>query len=623
MTLISIIGEFDTTLLNLVKEFAQELKKIVLVFDDTVASPKNLERHAKSLEQFRAKYDLSYTVETAPIIDEDSSQKIEKVCEIVQSYNDVYLDISNALGSTAAFIGAKAGSNVTMVAFNPIENEYNLIRNATLTNHKIKNPLGVVDYIESLGYTTCLKRNEPPRSKEEVFYLFDHFFDFQSVRKDLMKSNRLTIGTSEKMRKALRELGIIDSDGTLIERNYLQGGTYEDYVYWVAMELGFDDLISSLEIRFDGDQRTGTLVNNEFDLLGFKNNRLYLFECKFTKSFELNQLIYKYMALKEHIKNDSKGLIVTLNPKLTPHQEKNHPDHVTPKLKKQADLFDIHVVADVLNRSDLQARLESIIHPMGRTLADSAKPSEKPKKLLYFLGGNDLEMSEIRSLLRRHNADYRDNHLSWGAKLSDYADDLHSLPPDTIPVFVELELDIPFEGEFQIIDHHGDYAHLPSSLEQIAKRFGVKLDRFQTLVSINDRSHIRGLKQYGATAKEIDTIRSMDRRTQGVNEHDETLSLEALKHVKVINALPVIKTASNHFSPITDRVSYSTYLIYNDNKLCLYTERIKKAHTLFKTLIENREAYYGGEKQLYFCVKDGVMNRSELENFIQKISRKI
>ena len=43
----------------------------------------------------------------------------------------------------------------------------------------------------------------------------------------------------------------------------------------------------------------------------------------------------------------------------------------------------------------------------------------------FFLGGRDLEMAEIRKLLDRHARDrIEDRHLPWGAKLSQYRDEL-------------------------------------------------------------------------------------------------------------------------------------------------------------------------------------------------------
>ena len=43
---------------------------------------------------------------------------------------------------------------------------------------------------------------------------------------------------------------------------------------------------------------------------------------------------------------------------------------------------------------------------------------------LFLLGGQDLEMLEIKKLLERENIAYKDKNLKWGAKLSDYQNEL-------------------------------------------------------------------------------------------------------------------------------------------------------------------------------------------------------
>lgn len=53
MTLVSIIGEFDTTILNIINEFRDKIERIILVFDDTIGNAKNLEKYYKVLEKFK------------------------------------------------------------------------------------------------------------------------------------------------------------------------------------------------------------------------------------------------------------------------------------------------------------------------------------------------------------------------------------------------------------------------------------------------------------------------------------------------------------------------------------------------------------------------------------------
>lgn len=624
MTLISIIGSFDTTLLNLINEFGSDLKRVILIFDDTLASAKNLSRHQNALENFRMQHKYDFVIDTALVIDEDNTIKLDTIIHIASAYERVMIDITDALGSTSAYLGARAvNQHTSLVAFNPYENEYNIISINGFENKKLKRTLSIRDYVESLGYALNDKRGRLPRDKDAVFWLFKRFASFQNIRSTLIKSSYIPFDSESSMHQMLHKLDIIDEFGYLIDRNYLQGGLFEEYIYWIASEMGFDDLLSSAEIVFDGVQNEGTLIHNEFDLLAFKNNRLYLFECKFTKNFELDDLIYKYMALKEHIKNDSKGIIITVNPKMSPDIQLSQMNKISPKLRKKASLFDIHVLANVIQYDHLKKELTSIIYPQGNKAVDPLKTVEKPKQYVYFLGGYDLEMFEIRKILENNKAKFIDNRLSWGAKVSDYRSQIDALGEDEIPVFIELELDYKPTRQYEIVDHHGDYAHRSSSIEQIAQRFEVKLDRFQTLVGINDKSHIRGLKKHGVSLQEIELIRQLDRQKQGVSAEDEELGKRSLTQVEKINGIPVIKTKARHFSPITDRVTYSDYIIYSDVKLCLYTQKLKSAKSLFNAYLQNNSAYYGGDQQMFFCLKEGALSSTEIKNFVLNLTKKL
>ena len=155
-----------------------------------------------------------------------------------------------------------------------------------------------------------------------------------------------------------------------------------------------------------------------------------------------------------------------------------------------------------------------------------------PKKL-FLLGGHDLEMQEIVKLLQNQkcrqidssieempDCAYVDKNLSWGAKLSEYRDVLQRFGDrnDIIIYGIELNEDITPPSNYAAIDHHNERADRPSSLEQVAELFGVKLDRWQRLVAANDKGYIPEMKKMCATDEEIEAIREADRKAQGVSE---------------------------------------------------------------------------------------------------------
>ncbi|MFQ5752469.1 MAG: hypothetical protein ACE5HI_10770 [bacterium] len=183
---------------------------------------------------------------------------------------------------------------------------------------------------------------------------------------------------------------------------------------------------------------------------------------------------------------------------------------------------------------------------------------------MFFLGGYDAEMCEIRRLLESQKVPFHDKHLSWGAKASDYAEELKNLQ-DEIPALIELQIDMPIPRKAIVIDHHNERAgkDVPTSIEQVAELLGIQLTRWQKLIAANDRGYIPGLKEAGATPEEIEKIRRQDRKCQGVTEEEEKQAEEICRNFSSSGPLDVLDIPFTHVSPITDRLfgQYQNLLI--------------------------------------------------------------
>lgn len=210
---------------------------------------------------------------------------------------------------------------------------------------------------------------------------------------------------------------------------------------------------------------------------------------------------------------------------------------------------------------------------------------------LFFLGGHDAEMAAIREILDENEIKYFDNSLNWGAKLSDYKEELKSVNIDQIPVFVELTLDKTPPENAVIIDHHNENSgsNVKTSLEQTACLLGIQLTRWQLLISANDRGYINEMKAAGATSKEIDEIRKFDRACQGVTEMDECNAESSVKNNLVFlnSNVILVNSLTNKTSAIVDRI-YSQYknifIKTPDNQISFYGEG---------AIIENLKIIYG------------------------------
>ncbi len=265
-----------------------------------------------------------------------------------------------------------------------------------------------------------------------------------------------------------------------------------------------------------------------------------------------------------------------------------------------------------------------------------------PKKL-FLLGGHDLEMQEIVKLLQNQkcrqidssieempDCAYVDKNLSWGAKLSEYRDVLQRFGDrnDIIIYGIELNEDITPPSNYAAIDHHNERADRPSSLEQVAELFGVKLDRWQRLVAANDKGYIPEMKKMCATDEEIEAIREADRKAQGVSEKEEKIAKSESQNLEYKDGYVLVRTTLKKFSPLVDRIQKDypkKLLVINPDtkEITFYGNKngIEKLIEHFKTAIEEKSVYYGGNPLSFFGFTRDFFDRHSWEETIETIDR--
>lgn len=189
--------------------------------------------------------------------------------------------------------------------------------------------------------------------------------------------------------------------------------------------------------------------------------------------------------------------------------------------------------------------------------------TEKIKK--FFLGGYDLEMVTIRDLLAKEAPGrFYDRHLFWGAKTSDYRQEIENcLAKKEVPVLIELTDDLNLDPESVtiIVDHHGERAGVgkPTSLHQVFDLLGLPPDRWTRwfeLVAANDRGYIPALVEAGASREEIIRIRAADRSAQGITPGEEREGEIALRSSKTFadGLLTVIRLPHKRTACVVDRL---------------------------------------------------------------------
>jgi len=581
MILVTIINRNLDMLIPLIHEFKKEIKKHIIFYDiEDQDIAKRLKQGINSL--FKTQIKLI-------AVDEDSKKDMIKIQNELKKESDkLYLNATNSDLSLITIISGYILQNGGIVlAYDKKDNTYNKISKESFENIKIKNNLTLRDYFtyKCINFQTANIDKHIVAHKDLLFNIFENSY---KLFKEIEYIQKKKIDFLEKDRKkAYKILKILDQNSKKIGSF---GKLFEYFIYLKLNEYSFDDIWINSVLEFENS------VTNEFDVVAIKDNRIFLIECKLGNEFDPISVIYKFDSLLENVGIDTKGLIINI------HSTKNGKSFLnkqfSDQLNQRAKQNSIEVYNDYFfNEAIFNEKITNFFE------VELKYKKELKNEPIFLLGGKDLEMEEIKNLLIKHNKRFLDKRLEWGAKLSYYR---HLLDDKNIYYGIELIEDIAPPKNYIAIDHHNSNQANLSSLEQVAKILGIELNRYQKLVSLNDKGYIKAMKDFGATEVEIEYIRQKDREAQGVDENDEVLATISLQEAKLESDILIIKAKTDKFSAISDKCydKYENILIYNDKKLSYYGKGIKQLVKEYEKDIKKQKAYYGGNFG-YFGLSEG------------------
>lgn len=176
-------------------------------------------------------------------------------------------------------------------------------------------------------------------------------------------------------------------------------------------------------------------------------------------------------------------------------------------------------------------------------------------KLHFFLGGKDLEMEAIKAILIKQNISFTDGELSWGASTSMYGDEIEKVVKDgKKPVLIELTQDSRISENAVIVDHHNDKADRPASILQVCQLLGIEPTRKMLLIAANDSGYIPAMQKMGASQEEIDAIRRLDRKCQGITDEQEKEAERAIANKKTQDGVTIVEMSHSKTATVADRL---------------------------------------------------------------------
>ncbi len=321
MTLVSIVGDFYSSVLPVFYEFHTKITNHVIVYDDYRADVLKAKQIIAGTRAFTEKNSLGINTYTLQI-DEDSIESIEKIenylYALEQNKEDIYINATDGLANIPLYLAHKMlPQGVRFISYDRFDNSYNLLTQEYMHTHRIKNSLDIATHF-LLKNINIEAQSSKQTAKEYEKDLFNIFYNYQGdVPRYLEQANK----TSAYLQQT--QVGFL----------------YEFYIYNLLKDLNHDDI--SIGVKVDESCTTTSGMHNEFDILIMKENHLHMIECKFRKQLPMVDLVYKMDSVRTVLDDESKIIILT-NEEFYNKQTDAPNFHITP-LHKRANAKKIYM----------------------------------------------------------------------------------------------------------------------------------------------------------------------------------------------------------------------------------------------------------------------------------------
>jgi hypothetical protein len=312
MILVSIVGDFHSSIFPIFYEFREKITKHIIVYDDSFSDALRYKNILKSLEKFNKKHNLNIQ-NIKYVLDEDSLTSILKLVSYLKSISsdlkEIYINTTDGLSNIGVVLGANMlNMGVKLLSYDMYENTCNITSNKKILTKKITSKMSIQDHflLKGLKFVKSQNREFAHKYKKEIMQIFEQYGrSFKRVKADIFSQHRLIKGNYPEVYSLLKRMGLTKS----FDEKMITGGLFEYYVYLLVCDLGFDDIEIGVEIKqkFSEDMS----ISNEFDILLMKDNHLHMIECKYSKNIKLAELVYKYSSLINLIDDDGKIIILT------------------------------------------------------------------------------------------------------------------------------------------------------------------------------------------------------------------------------------------------------------------------------------------------------------------------
>jgi len=312
MTLVSIVGDFYSSVVPIFYEFKDKIDTHIILSDDS----KRDDFFARQFEVGVNKFIKENNLKIKNLffsIDEDSFDSLEKALKFIlqNSTGEIFINTTDGLATLNTFFSLRAiPQGAKIISYDMFDNEYHIIDINGIKREKICKVLPIKTHF-LLKNIEVIDKN--PKSFAEIYekdikeLFIIHKDEYRHFVYDVTVNERFpNRNLFPNVYRIFDKMGFTSKNFKLEDVfQKITGDMFEYFVYLKIKDLEFDDIEVGLEIENSG-------ARNEFDILVMKDNHLHIIECKYRSKIDFNSLIYKYSALRRIVDEDAKSVIVSL-----------------------------------------------------------------------------------------------------------------------------------------------------------------------------------------------------------------------------------------------------------------------------------------------------------------------
>ncbi len=246
MILVSIIGDFYSSILPIFYEHKEKISTHLIIHDDYRNDVISAKKIINGTLAFIKKYNLdidSFVIK----MDEDSfksSAQVNKIIEKhIKNYEDLYINITDGLANVGILLSDEfkpKGANI--LTYDRYDNEYNILTKNNMTTYKMNTSVPIKDHL-----------------------LLKNIEIISTQNTDFAKKYELDINLFFEKYEADRILYANDPKAIPQILEKASGFLYEYYIYNLVKKLHFDDILLGVKVK---DNRLNNIsLENEYDIL--------------------------------------------------------------------------------------------------------------------------------------------------------------------------------------------------------------------------------------------------------------------------------------------------------------------------------------------------------------------